>query len=104
MLETRPKSAARPCDLQHLVFFCHHGHENLHQLTKDHFKILTDDDGRRYLAQTIDEMDKDHRADDPNNTNEGQMYATGTQRILLQKKHSSKCKNVNNRQILILLF
>ncbi len=63
-----------------LYFFCHRGRENLHKLMKEHFKVFTDEDGKKFIAQNLDEMDKNHCADDPNLTNEGHMYATGKQK------------------------
>ena len=44
-------------------------------MTKDWFKVITEPSGDKYLIQVKDELDKNHREDDYNITNQGRMYA-----------------------------
>ena len=48
-------------------------------MTKQTFKLVCEPDGTEYYMQDIDEMDKNHGADDPNKTNQGRMYATNSE-------------------------
>ena len=57
-----------------IYYFCHHGRENLYDMKKDHFKLITDYDGTQYVVQTNDEYDKNHGPDDNMQNNEGRMY------------------------------
>ena len=41
-----------------VLFICRRGRENLRKLKKNHFKIGTDSDGRRFIFQAQDEMTK----------------------------------------------
>ncbi|XP_062591459.1 uncharacterized protein LOC134252942 [Saccostrea cucullata] len=43
-------------------------------MTKDTFKIARDDVGRQYVYQSIDELDKNHRADAAGSVTDGRMY------------------------------
>ena len=58
-----------PIGLQRKVFFeillyiCRRGRENLRKLTKHHFSIDVDSQGRRYIRQTVDEQLKNHKTD-----------------------------------------
>ena len=71
----------QPKVLQHTVqffimyFFCRRGIENLYEMTKDHFKLVTEYDGTQYVMQNIDEKDKNHGAQDTELANQGKMYA-----------------------------
>ena len=62
-----------------VYFFCRRGRENLYTMTKDTFKLIVEPDGTQYYIQDIDEIDKNHTADDVNKTNEGKMYATNSE-------------------------
>ena len=57
-----------------LFFFCRRGQENLHDMTLNTYSVQTDDKGRKYVYQAIDEIDKNHTADDSDPTNQGRMY------------------------------
>ena len=64
---------------KHLVFyiiyyFCCRGRENLYEMTKDMFELVTEHDGTQYLKQAIDEADKNHGPQDSEMTNKGRMY------------------------------
>ena len=69
-----------PCGLQQKVWFeimyylCRRGRENLRQMSKDTFQIATDDSGRRFVYQVIDELDKNHRENCKASVTEGRMY------------------------------
>ena len=58
-----------------IYFLCRRGQENLYEMTKDWFQIDIDDQGREYLHQIKDELDKNHRENDYELTNQGRMYA-----------------------------
>ena len=55
-----------------MYYFCHHGQENLHEMTKRHFKVRVNYDGTCYVCQVIDELDKNHRE---SMANQAKMYA-----------------------------
>ena len=42
----------------------------------DTFTIETDHKGHRYIYQTLDEIDKNHNADDDDPMNRGRIYET----------------------------
>ena len=60
-----------------IYFFCRRGQENLYEMTKDTFKLITENDGTEYIIQDSDEIDKNHGFEDSTKTKEGRMYATG---------------------------
>ena len=72
-----------------IYFFCRRGHENLHLMTKDTFKVIVQHDGTEYVMQNIDELDKNHGPDDVELTNRGKMYATNGKWLQLFYK---KCR------------
>jgi hypothetical protein len=59
-----------------IIYFCRRGRENLVDMTKDTFRVGTDDEGREYVEQALSEFDKNHRdqakADDT--IGDGRMY------------------------------
>ncbi len=69
-----------PSGLQNLVwlnimiYFIRRGRENLRDMKKDWFSVKTDGDGREYVSQDRDELDKNHRAGN-NEISHGRMYA-----------------------------
>ncbi|KAL5015909.1 hypothetical protein ScPMuIL_005498 [Solemya velum] len=69
-----------PYGLQRKVWFdltlylCRRGRENLREMKKETFKVAVDDSGRKFVYQNIEEMDKNHRADNENAVTEGRMY------------------------------
>ena len=58
-----------------IYYYCRRGRENLYEMTKDTFKLVTQPDGVQYLIQDIDEMDKNHGPDDYDKSNDGRMYS-----------------------------
>ena len=57
-----------------IYYLCRRGQENLYEMTKDWFQVVTKPTGERFVAQVKDEMDKNHTENDYNMTNEGRMY------------------------------
>ena len=65
--------------LFYIVYFvCCRGRENLYEMTKSTFKLVTEVDGTQYYMQEIDEIIKNHTANDSERTNQGKMYATNS--------------------------
>ena len=63
------------CVLFYIIyFFCRRGRENLYEMQQGTFEIGTDPDGRQYIYQNIDELDKNHRYNDTDIANQGRMY------------------------------
>ena len=62
-----------------VYFFCYRGRENLYDMTKNTFKLVVEPDGTEYFMQDIDELNKNHTADDTIRTNQGKMYATNSE-------------------------
>ena len=74
MNEPDPKKLQR-CVLFYIIyFFCRRGRENLYDMKTDTFAIGTDPDGRQFIYQAVDEMDKNHRYDNIEPANEGRIY------------------------------
>ncbi len=60
----------------HLMFHtCRHGKENLHEMTKNTYKIYTDISGKEYVQQFQDEANKNHCEDSTELANEGKIFA-----------------------------
>ena len=56
-------------------YMCRRGQENLYSMKQDWFKVCVNpESGQKYLIQVMDELDKNHREDDFNPTNQGKMY------------------------------
>ena len=76
-------NVSTPVGLQQKVWFevvwylCRRGRENQREMTKETFKVSVDASGKEYVAQDIDECDKNHGVDDnPDDTvGEGRIYA-----------------------------
>ena len=64
-----------------IYFFCRRGRENLYTMKRNTFKLIVEADGTEYYMQDLDEIDKNHTADDTSRTNEGRMYATNSEFI-----------------------
>lgn len=59
-----------------MLFICRRGRENLRKLKKNHFKIGTDSDGRRFIFQAQDEMTKKGRDSSSSRVDAGRIYET----------------------------
>ena len=57
-----------------IYFFCHRGQENLPKMTLQTYAVRMDPQGKKYIEQAVDEMDKNHNPNDDTPTNEGRMY------------------------------
>ena len=53
-------------------------------MTLDTHSVKFNAQNKKYVEQTIDELDKNHSADDPNQTNEAKMYINPGKKILNQ--------------------
>ena len=60
-----------------ICFFCRRGRENLYEMLKTTFKLVTEPDGNQFVLQFMDEIDKNHTYEDTTQTNPGKMYPTG---------------------------
>ena len=59
-----------------MLYICRRGRENLRKLTKQHFKIGTDSQDRRYVYQSCDEMTKKGRDNSSSRVDAGRIYET----------------------------
>ena len=75
MMKPQPKTLQHAVQFFIMYFFCRRGEENLFEMTKDHFKIVTEYDGTQYVIQNIDEQDKNHGVKDTEMANQGKMFA-----------------------------
>ena len=57
-----------------MYFFCRRGQENLYTMTKDHFEVVVDYSGKRFIVRAIDEKDKNHGINDTEIANQGRIY------------------------------
>ena len=88
-----PKMLQEFVSFNTLYYFCRRGHENLYTMTKGHFKIQTDSEtNQKYVIQSIDKLDKNHRADDQNATNEGRMYEMKGKFDITGRSNHLKCQ------------
>ena len=71
-----PKGLQQKVWLDIMIYLIRHGRENLRQMTKTTFADKVDAAGNRYVTQTVDEMDKNHRenCDRDATIGEGRMY------------------------------
>ena len=77
MVQPDPRRLQQNMVFYIIYFFCRRGRENLYEMTKDTFSLVTQPDGSQYVTQITDEIDKNHTYQDTNQTKEGRMYATG---------------------------
>ena len=75
-----------------IYFFCRRGRENLQAMKRNTFKVVTEPDSTEYVVQQVDEMDKNHTADDSTITNQGRMYATNGKNNYFYKKVTYKTR------------
>ena len=84
-----PRKVVRCVIFYVIYFFCCRGRENLYNMKLDTFAIGCDPDGRQFLYQAIDELDKNHRSDDQDEANQGRIYERpGTKIDVIHYKHN----------------
>lgn len=73
---TTPRGLQQKVWVGIMLYLIRRGRENLRQMTKNTFEIKVDASGKRFVTQTVDEVDKNHRENcDKNATiGEGRMY------------------------------
>lgn len=80
------------------------GRENLRSMTKNTFKIATDEEGQRYIFQAVDEADKNHNEVDNEASNQARIYEVQGEKNALFKpyKHGKfddvMSQNTNSHQ------
>ncbi|XP_072044159.1 uncharacterized protein KIAA1958 homolog [Amphiura filiformis] len=82
-----------------MYYICRRGRENLRKLSKDHFAIAVDSNGRRYVYQSKDEMTKKIRGECmKSRVDGGRMYGTGGKGcpVASFEKYISKLNPNNN--------
>ena len=58
----------------------------MYSMTKETFRVVCKPDGREYVIQNTDKLDKNHSPDDDSMSNEGRMYATNGKFIQINHK------------------
>lgn len=85
---SRAMNINTPCGLQNkcwfdiMFFLCRRGRENLRAMNKKTFAIAKDSQGREYIFQATDELDKNHREETDSNVTDAHMYAVPGKLIL----------------------
>ena len=74
IMRPSPKILQQCVQFYIMYFFCRRGQENLYTMTKDHFKVVVQYDGSKYVEQNLDEKDKNHGVQDLMLANQGRMY------------------------------
>lgn len=74
MNEPNPRLLQQCVLFNMIYFFCRRGRQNIYDFTIEHFKVHVDASGKRYVYQAIDELDKNHNADENDPANDGFMY------------------------------
>ena len=80
-----------------IYYFCRRGQENLYLMNIDTFEVGTDPDGKQYVFQAVDELDKNHRFDDTDPANQGRMYEQPGKITIISLQARSLCCNSNQR-------
>ena len=60
-----------------MYYTCRRGSENLYYMEKDWFETIVTPSGERFIQQSHDELDKNHREDSDSIANQGRIYETG---------------------------
>ena len=82
--------------IQHHLPDGRRGRENLRPMKKNTFTISTDEDGKRYLHQVVDELTKNHTEKSSERANQARIYEQpGACIIILKLKHKILV-NLNN--------
>lgn len=69
-----PRKLQRNVLFNIIYYFCRRGRQNIHAFTKNTFKTDYDAEGREFVYQAVDEMDKNHGIEDDQPANDGRMY------------------------------
>ena len=78
-----PKKLQQNVMFNVIYYTCRRGMENLEYMSLKHLEVFVEYDGTRYVKQSIDEVDKNHREQDTELANEGKMSANpGKYKIL----------------------
>ena len=82
------------------------GRENLRRMTRDHFAVVVDHDGKRYIYQKIKEHDKNHRENDMSYNSNGRIYEVEGQYQKIRKSthNQTKLRNVDVKPQVLLTF
>ena len=78
-----------------IYFFCCRGQEYLHEMTQTTYAVKKDSKGRKYVYQCTDKIDKNHTADDEDETNQGRMYETPGNYLKLLEHRSNRLHERN---------
>ena len=76
MNNPNPRKLQQAVLLYVIYYICRSGMENLEYMTLDHYKVVVEPDGTRYVIQNIDELDKNHREHCTDMANDGKMYTS----------------------------
>jgi hypothetical protein len=74
MNQPNPKKIQQAVLFYILYFFCRRGRENLHEMNKLTFEVVTEPSGEQYVKHRYDESDKNHGIDDTERNKQGRMY------------------------------
>ena len=78
-----------------MYFFCCRGQENIYDMTKEHFEVVVDPSGVRYVVQKMDELNKNHGVNDTTIANAGKMYEDpGTSNFLSSCNRNPKQSSI----------
>ena len=69
-----PKKLQQAVQFYIMYFFCWRGQENLYDMKKNHFELIVQPDGSKFVRQAIDEKDKNHGVNDTEMANQAKMY------------------------------
>ena len=70
-----PKTLLSKVLFEIMLCFCRRGRQNQRQLKKSHFRVFKDASGKKYVAQVVDELTKNHQENDKEEEG-GVMYET----------------------------
>ena len=75
-VELSPRKLQNAVMFMLMYFTCCRGRENLYEMTPETYQVYRDPDGCKYVAQAVDEMDKNHKEDCTDFANKAKMYET----------------------------
>ena len=74
MKTPNPKKLQQAVLFYIMYYFCRRGQENLYAMKKNHFEVVIETDGTKYVQQLMDEKDKNHGINDTELAKQGRMY------------------------------